>query len=60
MAALFAAESDDRTGRESGNLCGMDESTVRAMLEQHFEHAGVARETIYFAEGWEPPEWRAQ
>ena len=27
-------------GRKSGNLCGMDESRVRAMLEQHFEYAG--------------------
>jgi hypothetical protein len=25
-----------RTGRESGTLCGMDEATVKAMLEKHF------------------------
>jgi hypothetical protein len=126
--------------RESGKLCGMDEATVRAMLEQHFtsgdpglSHAmyhddavlefpqsgerfvgvenlrewrsnypasttvefreirgrddlwiaevsirydqgpsnfgvsilefrgdKIARESIYVAEGWEPPEWRQQ
>jgi hypothetical protein len=23
-----------------GSLCGMDEARVRAMLTQHFEHAG--------------------
>jgi SnoaL-like domain len=125
---------------ESGNLSGMDEATVRAMLEQHFASSDphlshemyhdnavlefpqsgerfvgvenlrewrssypastsvefreirgrddlwvaelsirydqgpwtfgvsilelrgdkIARETIYVAEGWEPPEWRAQ
>jgi hypothetical protein len=28
------------SGLTSGNLCGVDESTVRAMLEQQFEHAG--------------------
>jgi hypothetical protein len=128
-----------RRGRDFGNLCGMDETTVRAMLEQHFggdpdvahamyhddavlefpqsgerfvgvqsfrewrsdypastkvefreirgradlwvaeisisydqgpwnfgvsihEFRGdkIARETIYVAEGWEPPEWRAR
>ncbi len=25
-----------------------------------FREGKIARETIYFAEGWEPPEWRAK
>jgi hypothetical protein len=35
MGSLGAA-STWRTGRESGTLCGMDEATVKAMLEKHF------------------------
>jgi hypothetical protein len=50
----------------------MDAATVRSMLEQQFRdasdpekshemyHDDAVGETIYVAEGFEPPEWRVQ
>jgi len=38
-----------------------DEASVNFGVSIHeFREDKIARETIYVAEGWEPPEWRAK
>ena len=60
-----SASSSRRSGAEM--TCGSWSSppaTTRArnfgVSIHEFRGEKIARETIYVAEGWEPPEWRAQ